>query len=407
MRLLVISQYFWPEDFRVNDLVSELIRRGHDVTVLTGRPNYPGGKVFPEFRRHPEQFSTYQGAPIVRVPILPRGTGSIRLVLNYLSYAASATVFGISWMRGRQFDAIFVFEVSPVTVGLPAIALRRLYGWPVAFWVLDQWPETLSAVGAVKSKIALDLIGRLVSFIYRRCDVVLAPSKSLVATIRDRWHARRVVYFPNWGESAYLDGAAVAAPEVPIRQGSFDIMFAGNIGESQGFPAILDAAERLGPQSRIRWLIVGDGRMAGWVRDEVSRRGLQDRVLLLGRYPADRMSSFYRHASALLVSLKSEPIFSITIPGKVQSYLAFGLPILAMLDGEGARVVDDAGAGLTCAAGDSRRLAEIALQMAAMTEAERAVMGEHGQAYARKEFDRDTLITRLETLLAGLARPLR
>jgi len=404
MRLLVVTQYFWPEDFRINDLVGQLVRRGHDVTVLTGKPNYPGGTFFPEFLRHPEQFSAYEGARVVRVPMLPRGQGALRLVLNYLSYPLSATWFGILRLRAEHFDAMFVFEPSPVTVGLPAIALRRLKKWPVAFWVLDQWPETLAAVGIVKSKAILRLVGWLVSFIYSRCDLMLVPSRSLVAGIRKYCRPDgRIVYFPNWAESTYQAGAAIAAPEVPIRVGSFSIMFAGNIGESQDFPAILEAAAQLAGHDHIRWLIVGDGRMAGWVRSEVSRRGLEDRVLLLGRHPPERMPSFYQHASALLVSLKPDPVFSITIPGKIQSYLAFGLPILGILDGEGARVIQEAGAGLTCPAGRADALAANVRKMAAMKMAEREAMGAKGRVYAHEEFDRNRLVARLEAWLMEIA----
>ena len=404
MRLLVITQYFWPEDFRINELVSELIRRGHEVTVLTGKPNYPDGKVFPEFVERPDRFSTYFGAHVLRVPMLSRGRGRVSLFLNYLSYALSTTVFGILRLQGKQFDAIFVFEPSPITVGLPAIALRRLRRWPVAFWVLDQWPEALSAMGVVKSRVGLALAARLVSFIYSRCDLILAPSKSLVSRIgsycRDQ---RRIVYFPNWAESVYSDTAAVPATEIPIGVASFTVMFAGNIGEAQDFPAILDAAEQLKNNSDIRWIVVGDGRLTGWVKDEVNRRGLQERFILLGRFPLHRMPSLYKHASALLVSLKSDTILSMMIPGKAQSYLAFGLPLIGMLDGEGARVIEEADAGLTCPAGESGILAEIVLRMAGMTERERSAMGANGRAYAKREFDRDLLVNRLEGLLAKLS----
>ncbi len=404
MRLLIVSQYFWPESFRINDLVSELIRRGHDITVLTGKPNYPDGKFFPEFLEHPEKFSTYEGARIVRVPILPRGKGALRLVLNYLSYALSATLFGIFRLRGEHFDAIFVFEPSPVTVGLPAIALRHLKQWPIAFWVLDQWPETLSAVGAIKSKTTLRLIGRLVSFIYARCDLILAQSKSLVTQIGKYCHSQeRIHYFPSWAELVCRLNAKVAAPEVQIRKGSFSVMFAGNIGEAQDFPAILHTAEQLKSYSDIRWLIVGDGRMADWVKEEVNRRGLQQNFILLGRYPVDRMPSFYQHADALLVTLKPDLIFSMTLPGKVQSYLAAGVPILGMLDGEGARVIQDAEAGLTCPAGDFHALAEVVLRMSRLPVTERQAMGERGRAYSQREFDRDFLVSRLEAWLMDLA----
>jgi len=273
VRLLVVSQYFWPEDFRVNEVVSELTRRGHDVTVLTGKPNYPDGEFFPDYLQDPGMFATYAGARVVRVPMRPRGRGSIGLLLNYLSFAASAVSVGIFRLRGERFDAMFVSQYSPILVGIPAIALRRLKRVPIVFWILDLWPESLSAVGAVRSKVALRLVGRLAAYIYSRCDIILAPSRSMIRQIATYCEpAKRIEYFPNWTESAYVDAAADSAAEVTRKSGSFSVMFAGNIGEAQDFPTILDAAERLKSRADIRWLIVGDGRMAPWVRTVLSPR---------------------------------------------------------------------------------------------------------------------------------------
>lgn len=402
MRLLVVTQYFWPEAFRINELVSELGRRGHKVTVLTGKPNYPDGEVFAEYRRSPGDFASYEGANVVRVPMVARGRSGLRLLLNYVSFAMSASLFGAVRLRREKFDAIFVFEPSPITVGIPAIILRRLRSWPVALWVLDQWPETLAAVGVVKSRVGLRMVGGLVSFIYARCDLILAQAQGMIPQIRKYCDPdSRVVYFPNWAESTYLEEKVLSAPEVPDWPDGFTIMFAGNIGDSQDLPAVLSAAEDLLLEKRIRWVIVGDGRAGEWVRAEVQRRGLTN-VTLLGRYPPDRMPSFYRHADALLVSLRDEPIFSITVPGKIQSYLAFGRPILGMLNGEGARVIQESQAGFVSPAGDWKSLAVNVRTMAALSVAERSSMGASGSSYARREYDRDTLIGGLEAMLAEI-----
>jgi colanic acid biosynthesis glycosyl transferase WcaI len=403
VRLLVVTQYFWPEDFRVNELVAELVRRGHDVTVLTGLPNYPTGTVFPEFRANPDQYGAYAGARVVRVPILPRGQGALRLALNYASFAVAATLRGYRRLAHERFDAVFVFEPSPITVGIPAIAFRGLKRWPVALWVLDQWPETLVAVGALRSPALVRLVGGLVSFIYDRCDLILGQSRGMVERIRTYCrHPDRVAYFPNWVESVYVDDAPPPAPEVPSAPGMFTVMFAGNIGESQDFPAILDAAQSLKDEP-VRWVVVGDGRAAPWVKEELRRRGLEARVSMLGRFPPERMPSLYRRADALLASLKPEPVFAMTIPGKVQSYLASGVPLLAMLDGDGARVIEESGAGFTCRAGDARALAANVRRMVALPAETRARMGANGLAYARREFDRDMLVDRLETMLSDIA----
>lgn len=406
MRILVVSQYFWPENFRINDLVSEFCERGHEVTVLTGYPNYPSGQVFPEFQSDPDVYMNYGTANVVRVPMAPRGSGALRLVLNYVSFAVSATLLGAWRLRGQAFDMIFVFEPSPITVGLPAVFLRYLKRAPLAFWVLDLWPETLEAVGVVRSKSLLKAVGHLVSFIYNRCDLVLAQSRSFIPQIRRYCKAESAVeYFPSWSDAEFDFSAIEAAKEVPDTKGVFSIMFAGNIGDAQDFPAILDAAERLKEDKSIRWLIVGDGRASDWVESEVKQRGLESCFLMLGRYPVDRMPSFYKHADALLVSLKDEPIFAMTIPGKLQSYLAAGIPVLAMLNGEGAEIVGRSGAGLSCPAGDGQALALAVIQLAGMDIDKRQAMGERGLAINNDEFDRASLISRLlswfEELSAG------
>ncbi|MFL6601421.1 MAG: glycosyltransferase family 4 protein [Steroidobacteraceae bacterium] len=404
MRLLVVSQYFWPEDFRVNNLVAELVERGHEVTVLTGLPNYPGGTIFAQYKAQPGQFGVYAGAAIVRVPLLPRGRGRVSLILNYLSFAVSASLVGSWRLRGLKFDAIFVYEPSPATVGIPAVLLRAIKKAPLAFWVLDLWPETLQAIGVVRSSVLLRAIGSLVSYIYNRCDLILAQSKSFIPQIAKHCSSPgHIRYFPSWAESVFDLAGQMPAPEVPAQDAGFSVMFAGNIGEAQDFPAVLAAAELLKGHSRIRWLVVGDGRMAQWVSEEIRRRSLQDCVLMLGRHPVERMPAFYRHADALLVCLKDEPIFSMTIPGKLQSYLAAGIPVVAMLNGEGAEVVERSGSGLTCRAGDARGLAAAVLELASLSAERRAEMGKNALAVSASEFNRSRLISQLECWLVELS----
>ena len=407
MRVLVVSQYFWPEVFRVNDIVADLVKRGHDVTVLTGRPNYPGGTVFDDYRTDPQAYSRYHGAEVLRVPLRPRGKGSVRLVLNYWSFVFWGALLGPWLLRGRRFDAIFVFETSPITSALPALLLRRIKKAPVLMWVLDLWPDTLSAVGVVKSPRVLGWVGRLVGFIYRRCDRILVQSRAFYGNVR-QWggDVTRIRYFPAWAEDAFQRAGpdAVVAPEVAPHAGTFNVMFAGNIGDAQDFPAILAAAEKLKHRTDIRWLVVGDGRAAEWVRSEILRRGLERSVHMLGRHPLERMPSFFRGASALLASLKAEPVFAMTIPGKVQTYLAFGLPVLGMLDGEGARIIEESGGGLVAPAGDAEALARNVERLADMSAEARAGMGAAGRAYCEREFDHGRLMASFEAWLEEAAR---
>ncbi|MDA1075343.1 MAG: glycosyltransferase family 4 protein [Proteobacteria bacterium] len=405
MKILVISQYFWPENFRINELVAELVKRGHQMTVLTGRPNYPDGTLLPEYRNRPNDYKDYLGAKIVRVPILLRGRGRLRLLLNYASFAFSGCIWGGWRLRREPFDVIFTFGPSPITVGIPSAWMRWLKGVSQVFWVLDLWPETLRAVGVVRQQWILQSVERLVRLVYRHCDLILAQSKSFVEDIaRYTPVDRRVEYFPAWAEAVFSDGKVTPASQVPAAHGVFTVLFAGNIGEAQDFPAILDAAECLRERENIRWIIVGEGRMAGWVREQVAARGLNARVIMVGRQPLEQMPGFFAHADALLVSLKDESVFAMTIPGKIQSYLAADQPVLAMLNGEGASIVRKAQAGLVCAAGDGAGLAKIVEQMAALTSQARRNMGERGRSLCAEEFDRNMLISRLENWLEEIVR---
>lgn len=400
MRILVITQYFWPENFRINDLTAALVERGYHVTVLTGRPNYPSGRIFPEFKNSPESFSIYETCPVIRAPMLLRGQGSLRLVLNYFSFAFGAACSGLLKLRGQSFDAIFVFEPSPVTVGLPAILLGKMKKAPVIFWVLDLWPETLAAIGIVRSPRILLWIGYLVSFIYNRCTMVLGQSKGFLNKIqRYCKDGKKIRYFPNWAEDIYTTNMNKLASEVPHRPDLFNIVFAGNIGEAQDMQAVLDSAIVLKNDAQIRWLIIGDGRKSDWLATQVKNLALGDNFLLLGRHPPERMPEFYAHADALLVSLKQDPVFSMTIPGKIQSYLMVGKPILGMLDGEGAAVIQEAKAGLTCNAGDSIGLSQAIRTMAAMSKSEREKLAQNGVLYAKQEFGREKIMDKLDALL--------
>ena len=403
MKLLVVTQYFWPENFRINDLVTDLVARGHEVTVLTGKPNYPEGKIFKEFISTPSDYNHYNGAKIIRVPMLARGKGSISLFLNYISYAASASIFGVWALRRKKLDSIFTYEPSPITVGIPAIIIRAIKKIPLVFWVLDLWPETLEAVGAVRSKLIIKCVGLLVSFIYNRCDLILAQSKSFIPKIKEYVRIdSHIEYFPSWAESVITMQDVQPAPEVDSKAGTFKVMFAGNIGEAQDFPAILAAADRLRKYIKIRWLIVGDGRKADWVQEKISQMRLDENMLMLGRYPVERMPSFFQHADALLVTLKNEPVFSMTIPAKLQAYLAAKKPILAMLNGEGAEIIQRSGAGISCAAGDDEALAIAVLKLYEMDAESRDALGGNGFELGIKEFDRFKLINQLESWLKDL-----
>jgi glycosyltransferase involved in cell wall biosynthesis len=392
VRILVLTQYFWPETFRINDVVDGLVGRGHSVTVYTGLPNYPGGSFHPGYGFSGPYKEKRNGADVRRVPLLPRGSGgSVRLALNYLSHALAATLLA---PFQKKCDVILVFEPSPMTIGIPARVLRALKGAPVVFWVQDLWPESLSATGAVRSRAVLALVDRLIKWIYRGCDRVLVQSEAFIPSVEAHGVPReRIRYLPNSAEAFYR--------KVDVeKQRGFRVLYAGNIGAAQDFPTILAAAERV---RDVQWLIVGDGRMRSWVESEVKQRGLSN-VQLLGQRPGEEMPRLFAQADVLLATLRREPIFAYTIPSKIQSYLACGRPVIAAIEGEGGRIIRSAGAGWAVPPEDPAALAEAVLAASRLERTELDAMGSRGEAWFREHFERDKLLSRLEGFLREVAR---
>jgi glycosyltransferase involved in cell wall biosynthesis len=403
MRVLIVSQYFWPESFLINDVALGLKERGYEVTVYTGKPNYPGGSFFPGYGLFDRSSEDYHGIRVIRVPLVPRGNGGrIRLALNYLSFALLASLLAPLRCRG-DFDVMLVYEPSPITVGVPALVVKALKGTPLLFWVLDLWPESVAAAGALRSARVLGWIGRLVRFIYRHCDRILVPSNGFVPNLLAAGVSKeRIRYFPNWAEPVFVACPRSEPPPVPLPAG-FRVMVAGNVGAAQDFPAMLAAAEQLSDCPDIHWIVLGEGRMLDWVRKEVAARNLSATVHLLGHHPAASMPAFFAHADVMLLALRNEPIFARTVPARLQAYLACGRPIVGMLDGEGARIIREANAGLACPAGSSEALADAVLRLSRLEPAEREGLGANGLAYSRAEFGREFLFDRLEDWIRELA----
>ncbi len=405
MRVLLVTNHFWPEDFRVNDLAIGLESLGLEVTVLTGIPDYPQGSFHPGYGVFERREEEWKGIRIVRFPLIPRGQARRwNLVVHYLSSAMMSCLQALS-LRREAYDVVFVFETSPVTIALPALVLRRLRSIPVVLWILDLWPESLSATGAVSSPVILKLVRRLVRFIYARCDRILVSSKGFTRQIEQiGGYDREPLYFPNWVEPEYLSGSDDAmAADLPELPPGFRIVFAGNIGTAQDFPTILAAAELLAGHPDIHWVILGDGRRAAWVREQVRARGLGAQVHLLGRFPARTMPAFFARAGALLLTLRRDPVFALTVPGKVQSYMASGRPVLAAVDGEAAALIDEARAGLTCPAESPEQLAERVLRLYRLDPRERQAMGDNGRAFAAAHFDRERQFATLVSTLREVA----
>lgn len=403
MRILLVSQYFWPESFIINDLARELVAQGNDVTVLTGKPNYPDGKVFPGYQQAGVSEELFDGhIRVLRVPLRPRGRGALNLIRNYLSFVASGLLHFPRLVRSVQADVILVYAPSPITVAIPAILLRQTRRAHLALWVQDLWPESLAATGFVRNPFLLWLAGLMVRAIYAGCDTLLVQSRAFTAPVARFAAARKIVYYPNSmaDVSAVADSAAGVVPPdlLGLLEGKFCAVFAGNIGTAQAVETLVDSAERLRDLPDFRMVLVGSGSRLEWVREECARRGL-DNVVLAGRFPMQAMPTIFARAQALLVTLKRETIFAYTVPSKVQAYMAAGRPLVAALDGEGASIVKEAGAGLTCAAEDGAGLAQCLRELYAMAPEERARMGLAGRRYFLEHFEMGKLARRLTDLL--------
>lgn len=400
LRVLVLSQFYWPEQFRINSFVDELRTAGAEIAVLTGQPNYPAGKVFEGYRstgvgagKHPNGYDIY------RVPLVPRGaSGAIRLALNYLSFLTTAAIAGPFLLRGRRFDVIFVYATSPVIQAFAALPLRFIKRAPVVLWVQDLWPAALSATGYVRNRHILSAVQRVVALLYRRVDLILAQSEAFVDAIRPFAGKTPVAYFPNPGDPAPV-GKSEASAKLPA---AFNVVFAGNLGKAQALDTVVEAATLLRDEPGIRITLFGSGSMLPWIEQQIAERDLTN-IELAGRVPPEAMPAIYAQASALLLTIGKDEFLSKTVPSKLQSYLGAGVPVIAATEGEAARVVRESGGGITCPPEDPAALAAAIGKLRDLDPTRVAAMRSKGLAYYDAHFEPSLLARRLVDQLRTLA----
>lgn len=403
MRLLVVSQYFWPESFIINDLVRTLDNQDIEITVLTGKPNYPDGDIFPGYEEKGVVEETLDGRTrVLRVPLRPRGRGTRNLMRNYLSFVISGSRYFPRLAKDLNPDVILVFAPSPITVAIPAIFLRWRTRAHLALWVQDLWPESLAATGHVRNPAILWATGLLVRAIYACCDTLLVQSRAFIKPVGRFASENKIVYYPNsmMDSSPIEETSAQDVPEelLALLEQNFCAVFAGNIGSAQAVETLVDCAERLRDLPNFRMVLIGSGSKLDWVRAERERRNL-DNLILPGRFPMQAMPALFSRASALLVTLKKDVIFSYTVPSKVQAYMAAGRPMAAALDGEGARIIEEAGAGLCCPSEDLAGLEKQLRKLHNMTYEDRERMGQAGRRYFLEHFEMDKLARQLTSIL--------
>lgn len=401
MRVLIVSQYFWPESFRINDVASTMLKQGIVVEVLTGKPNYPTGNLFPGYRVLGCQREMHQGVTISRIPLVVRGSGGWRLALNYLSFVLSGLLFGPWILRKKKFDVIFIYAPSPILQAIPATFLGWLKGCPVVLWVQDLWPESLSATGYVQNRQVLAVVQQAVRFIYRHVDLLLVQSRAFEESVRALASRTPIIYYPNSVDASFCNPDSGMKPELPVLDSGFNIVFAGNIGSAQAVQVIVEAAALLREYPTIRFVLLGSGSEFESMQEQIRERQLGN-IHLAGRFPVEAMPYLLSKASGLLVTLADRPIFAATVPNKIQAYMAVGRPIVACLNGEGARLVEEAEAGVTVPAEDAVGLADAVLRLYRMPHETLEQFGVNARAYYRAHFDHEKLVSELIVYLRDI-----
>lgn len=403
MKLLIVSQYFWPENFKINDVAKGLVKKGYNVSVLTGLPNYPKGKIYNGYSFPKNKKENHEGVTIYRSPIIPRGNGSsTRLFLNYLSLALFASL-RVLFIKDK-FDKILVYEVSPVTIGIPAIIAKYRFKAPIFFWVQDLWPESITAAGGIKNKFIINLISKLTRFIYQHCEKILVQSKAFIPYILNQNVSNsKIIYLPNSTESFYNKVDVKNKFKKLMPEEGPILMFAGNIGEAQGFNTVIKSASYLKDLGvKVNWVILGDGRQRKLIEKKINDLGLQKCFFFLGSYPSEEMPNFFACADALLVTLKKNLIFSMTIPNKIQSYMACSKPIIANIDGEGGRVILEAKCGIVSPSEDYISFSKSIIDFLKLGADEKELMGKNARLYFEKEFDREKQTNSIINIFNGI-----
>lgn len=397
-RLLIISQYFYPEQFRINDLCKEWVKRGFDVTVVTGIPNYPTGKFYNGYSWLKKRKEEYEGIHIIRLPLIPRGHNSLMLALNYTSFVISGWFW--SHFTKVKADKVFIFEVSPMTQALLGVWYKRRKKVPCFIYVQDLWPENVEVVTGIHNKRIILAIDKMVDYIYRNCELILATSPSFVRRIETRksvWKNKKskVKYWPQYAEEFYKPAVRKPLSDMPDDD-SFKIVFTGNIGYAQGLDILPKTAAILKEKdANCSFIIIGDGRYRETLEKEIFAAGVQDMFHMLGRKKPEEVPDYLAWCHMAFISFADNPLFEMTIPAKLQSYMACGMPILASASGETERIIREAECGVACRLGDTETLADQIFTISKIGNEKLEEMSQKSFRYYCREFDRANLLDKI------------
>lgn len=391
---------------RINDICSALVERGHTVTVVTSIPNYPQGKYFPGYGLFKKRKETYRGISIIHLPVIPRGRGFIGLTLNYVSFVISGWFF--AHFTKLQPDVVFMNMSSPMTQSLVGVWLAKRRQIPSIIYIMDLWPESFQVITGISSGLILRPLGKMVDYIYTRVDHVLTSSYGFLDVIEARGVPKaKLEYWPQYAEEFYipLDVSTLGKDTRIPTDDRLKIIFTGNVGLAQGLDLLVPVAESLKKaKCSVSFIIVGDGSYKETLISQVTKHNLTDFFIFINRQPATEIPGLLAQADAGLVILKKSEIFSKTLPAKVQSYMACALPILVSADGEAQRVVLEAGAGFVAPAEEIGPFVDAISSFASLSKEQRRQLGTSAKVYSDKMFQKDTLIARLETILATIGK---
>ena len=396
MKILMVCQHFYPEQFRINDICFELALRGHEVTVLTGLPNYPEGRVFPGYHAKAKRDETVRGVRIIRTFLIGQGTNVLTLGLNYLTFIVSS-VLKAKRLAG-PFDLVYSYQLSPISMVWPAITVKKRFGIPLILHCLDQWPVSLTAGPFRKDTAVYRWFEKISIRTYRAADVILLSSRSFRKYFETELgitaEEKGLIYYPSYAESDYDN---VGSED----NGVFDLVFAGNIGPAQSVETIIECAGYLRERRDIHFHIVGDGLSCGKCRKLAEEMQLTN-VTFHGFHPVSDMPAYYRLADAFLITMVDNEVVNSTLPAKIQSYMLAGKPIFGAIGGEVADVVKEAGCGLCTGAYDAKGLADLIASRSGDASSLKE-MGEKGRAYYLRHFEKETCIRALEEIFASAA----
>ncbi len=396
-KYLLITNHFYPEVFRCNDIAFYLAQRGYEVKVLTGIPDYPQGKFHKGYSLLKRRCETINGITIVRVPIIPRGNAkAIRMMIHYASGIFFFFFHALYQAIFHKYDAIFIHNTSPAFICLPALLIKKLRGTPIDHWILDMWPESLAAGGITNPRIYA-IVEKMMSMIYRNSDILHISSMGFRRLLLEKGVPEyKIEYLPNFCEDTSTNSELKPIPQLP---NGFIIMFAGNIGEAQNMENVMKSALHLKDEKDIHFVILGDGRKKKWVENYIKDNNLENTVHLMGRWPIDTMSAFFAKADVMLVSLADEVAFNLVLPAKVQAYMVNKKPIIAMLNGEGQEVLKTADCGWYVNSDDIEGMTSTIKRIAKMPKEIRETKGLNGYNFYLKNFELNLCINKVEDSL--------